>query len=98
MRGSHRTFLALLLSTSVIACTGSQGSTGSTGPGGPPGSPAPTTGIVAGAVTDPVAAGHPALANVAVTAADSGGTTLASGSSDASGRISLTVPVGVVYL
>jgi hypothetical protein len=83
----------------VAACKGDPGSPGSKGdPGdtGPGGSAAPTTGTLTGVVSDGVV--HDALANVAVTATDEGGGALATATTDASGKFSVTVTAGPVEL
>ena len=71
------------------------GDDGSTGPAG---TSAPTTGTVAGTVTDAVKAD--ALAGVTVTATNqaTGGTVLATTTTDASGTYSMAVPIGGAFI
>ena len=94
-----RTVLVALL---LAACTGDTGPAGPQGPQGNAGSngsdgqSAPTTGTLTGTVTDGVM--HDALANVAVTAMDAGGATLASATTAADGTFSVTVAAGPVDL
>lgn len=97
-----RTVLVVLL---VAACAGDtgpagpqgpQGNTGSNGTIGSNGQDAPTTGTLAGTVTDGVM--HDPLSNVAVVAMDSGGATLASATTAADGSFSLSVAAGPVDL
>ena len=68
------------------------------GDNGSPGASAPTTGTVAGTVTDAVQGG--ALAGVTVTASNqaAGGTTLATATTDATGNYSMTVPIGGAFI
>jgi hypothetical protein len=75
---------------------GGKGDPGDPGPTGPGGSAAPTTGTLTGVVTDGIA--HDALTSVAVTATDEGGGALASATTDASGKFSVTVTAGPVEL
>lgn len=95
-----RTVLVALLT--LAACTGDTGPAGPQGPQGNAGSngsngqDAPTTGTLAGTVTDGVM--HDPLSNVAVTAMDSGGATLASATTAADGTFSLSVTAGPVDL
>ncbi len=95
-----RTVLVALLT--LAACTGDTGPAGPQGPQGNAGSngsngqDAPTTGTLIGTVTDGVM--HDPLSNVAVTAMDSGGATLASATTAADGTFSLSVTAGPVDL
>ncbi|MHB1011970.1 MAG: carboxypeptidase regulatory-like domain-containing protein, partial [Desulfobacteria bacterium] len=68
---------------------------GSDGSNGAPGTSAPTTGTVAGTVTDAVAGDG--IAGVTVTAKNSGGATLGSATTDGSGNYTLAaLPLGTV--
>ena len=93
MNTGRNTWLVLILGLAAAACTGDRGPKGDPGSGG---SSAPTTGIIAGTVTDGIA--HDALVGVAVTAEDAGGATLATGTTDDAGKFSVTVPAGPVQL
>jgi hypothetical protein len=75
---------------------GAPGTPGAPGAPGDPGTPGPSTGVLAGAITDGVTATP--LAGVTVTVLDSGGSTLASGATDANGGFSLTLPSGGVVV
>ena len=90
--------LSSLVCLGLFACAGEQGPPGDTGTKGDPGNPgAPaTTGTLAGTVTDGTA--KDPLSGVAVTAMDAGGATLATATSDASGKFSVTVTAGAVDL
>src|SRR5215831_3105492 len=93
---SARWLAAVALFAACKGDTGSPGSKGDPGDTGPGGSAAPTTGTLTGVVSDGVA--HDALANVAVTASDEGGGALATATTDASGKFSVTVTAGPVEL
>ena len=83
----------------LVACTGSSGPTGPQGPSGPPGqsgSAAPTTGVLAGTITD--ALKGDAIAGVSVIAQDAGGSALATATSGADGSFALTLTSGSVDL
>ena len=83
----------------LVACKGSTGPTGPQGPQGNTGSAgsgAATTGTIDGTVTDGVK--MDALAGVDVTAEDEGGNTLATATTDATGKFSVTVTAGPVAL
>jgi hypothetical protein len=68
---------------------------GSDGSAGAPGTSAPTTGTIAGTVTDTVAGGG--IAGVTVTAKDSGGAVKGTATTDATGAYSLaSLPLGTV--
>ena len=83
--------LSLLVPLLFFACgTGSTGSPGSTGVS------APTTGTIAGNVTDAVKGDT--LAGVTVTVKDSGGATLATTTTDPVGHYSVTAPIGSVLV
>jgi len=91
-----------LIGIGLAACSGEQGPPGKDGaPGtqgtpGSPGTPAPTTGTLAGRITDGVAGD--ALAGVTVTASDAGGGTLGTAVTGADGKFSVTVTAGAVDL
>ncbi|HET7503852.1 MAG TPA: cytochrome c3 family protein, partial [Kofleriaceae bacterium] len=93
--------MSSLVCLGLLACTGDQGPPGDPGPKGDPGdpgqpgTPAPTTGILSGTIQDGVAKGP--LAGVAVTA-KAGGATLASATTDAAGKFTITLPPGAVDL
>ncbi len=73
---------------------GSDGANGANGATGPQGVPGPTTGTLAGAITDGVA--KTPLAGVAVKLLDAGGGTVASATTDDAGAFSLTAPGGAL--
>ena len=79
-----------------VACTGEQGPPGDTGPKGDPGTPAPMTGTLTGRITD--GSKGDVLADVTVTAMDAGGGTLATATSGADGKFSVSVTAGAVDL
>jgi predicted CXXCH cytochrome family protein len=76
--------------------TGETGSTGETGAKGDPGEAAPTTGIIAGAITDSLT--HATLEGVKVTARDAAGDSITDATTDAAGAFQLTLPAGVIQL
>ena len=92
----------------IVACTGDRGPQGDQGPPGqngakgevgqpgPQGVPGPVTGTLAGVVTDGVA--QSALDGVAVKVKDSGGTVLATATTDSNGQFSVQTPGGAVVV
>jgi hypothetical protein len=84
------------LACGLAACAGDQGPPGDAGPKGDPGQPAAPTGTLAGRITDGIAGD--VLAGVTVTAADTGGTPIATATSGADGKFSLTVTAGAFDL
>ena len=99
---TSRVLLVTLLSFGAVACKGDTGPAGppgdqgNPGPTGSDGTPAPTTGTLTGTITDGVKGD--ALADVTVTAADAGGTTLATATTGADGAFSIIVTAGPVDL
>ncbi len=81
-------WLALSTAMAVVACSGSNGRDGTNGAN------APTTGTITGTVTDATA--HDALAGVTVEVKTTDGNVLQSATTDASGKYSVTAPIGTV--
>lgn len=98
MRSLGSGTLISLVWIGLAACSGEQGPPGDPGSKGDPGDPGipVTTGTLSGRITDGIAGD--ALAGVTVTAADAGGGTLATATTDAGGEFRLTVTAGAVDL
>jgi hypothetical protein len=79
-----------------LGAPGASGPEGAPGATGPQGDPVPTTGTIAGTVSDGVT--NTPLSGVAVSASDAGGAVVASATSDESGAFSLTVPTSSLQI
>ncbi len=104
-RTQIKTWAVAIAAIAVAGCTGPTGPAGAQGdPGQPgdqgqkgdPGTAAPTTGTLAGVVTDAVK--KDPLAGVAITVKDSGGTLLGNAITDNDGKFSVTAPAGGVIV